>query len=221
MEIGKIKKAETGNYLVSYNPSTQAINTNVSNFYKMLVPFLLKKVPKMSLDFSSKNTLGFAFIYCFGLEEIDLSQWNIGSINYFKSVFYGCGNLKKVNFDNWDITSTTYSSTDHNINSMFRGCTSLKSIDLSCFKGNWNIGNLMAGCTSLEHLDIRGLNISNCGYVIESSSQNFLGNSESTLGGRVPYNCEIIVADQTQKDYMNTNLPDYTNVKTIAEYEGG
>ena len=126
-----------------------------------------------------------------------------------------CVSLKEIDLSVWNkMTGTSPSTTTDNIALMFKNCVSLKNADLSCFEGAWTIGELFNGCTSLEHIDIRRLDLPNCMNAIQQGN-DFLGSST----GRVPTTCEIIVADQTQKDYMTTNFASYTNVKTAAEYE--
>ena len=36
----------------------------------------------------------------------------------------------------------------------------------------------------------------------------------------VPTSCLIIVKDDASKEWMSTNFASWTNVKTVAEYEG-
>ena len=225
-EIDNIETIDYGyknsltNTLGDYNAGNNPF-TNVASARRCLYSYIIKKIPKMSIDFSSYSSIVGIFQYCFGLEEIDISQWNIGSINYFKSMFFACNSLKEIDFSKWNtLTGTTPTSTTDSINGIVKGCTSLKKANLSCFAGAWNIGGLVCGCTSLEHLDIRRLDLTTCTNVKENN-QDFLGSSASasSQGGRVPTTCEIIVADATQKTYMATEFPSYTNVKTVAEYE--
>ena len=219
-EIDNIKSINDGyknNYITDYTPPTATSGgiSSLANGKKVLLPYLIKEIPRMTIDFSNKASLAMAFQYCFGLEKIDVSQWNIGNINFFRGMFDYCYSLKEIDLSSWNtITSTSPSSTAYSVNMIFRDCISLKSADLRCFSGSWNMGQLVAGCTSLEHLDIRGIDLTTSTNVIEQKA-TFLNNST----GNVPYNCEIIVADATQKAYMATEFPDYTNVKTVAEYE--
>jgi len=58
------------------------------------------------------------------------------------------------------------------------------------------------------NVDISGLDLVNC-----TNQSSFLGNATATTPTNVPYNCEIIVANQTQKNWMTTNFSNYTNVR--------
>ena len=193
--------------LYTGNTSTSQ-TTSDTNKYKILTNAIVKEIPKMELDFTNCTMLNYAFVWCYGLEKIDVSEWDVSTITNFRGMFYGCENLKEIDFSNW-----TTSSSITAINLIFKRCSSLKKANLSCFNGAFNIGELFNGCTSLEFIDIRGLDLVNSTY-----QSSFLGVGQGSVGA-VPQNCEIIVADQTQKDYMTTNFPDYTNVKTVAEYE--
>ena len=212
-EISNIKGISDGYYtsIISdnYSPGISSLLSD-NNSKKLLFNMLIKEIPKMTIDFTNYGSLGYAFQNCLGLEKIDVSQWNVSTINVYKGMFYGCISLKEIDLSNWaELTGTTPSTSTDSIALMFKQCGSLTKADLSCFKGAWMIGELFSGCTSLQHIDIRKLDLPNCGSV-----NNFLGSGQT-----VPYNCEIIVGTQTDKDYMTTNFPDYTNVKTVSEYE--
>ena len=209
-EISEIKIINDAYELKStYNPTT-SVSAPIADGskYRILITSLIKEVPKMALDFTDYQYLNFGFANCVGLEKIDVSQWDVSTIISFRSLFYGCENLKEIDMSNWTISENATS-----VNLIFKYCSSLKRADLSCFNGAYNIGELFNGCTSLEFIDIRGIDLVNSGY-----QNTFLGGGQGSVG-RVPYDCKIIVADQTQKDYMATNFSSYTNVKTAAEYE--
>lgn len=211
-EINEIKGINDAYELKStYNPTSSTSSPIADGSkYRLLMTALIKEVPKMTLDFTSYQYLNFGFVNCIGLEKIDVSQWDVSTITSFRALFYGCENLKEIDMSNWTPPSSG------NVNLVFKGCTSLTSANLSSFVGGYNIGELFNGCTSLQHIDIRGFDFANCTYVIATGGTNFLG---SPTLGYVPTTCEIIVADQTQKDFMTTNFASYTNVKTVVEYE--
>ena len=183
---------------------------------QILLFCLITTLPKMNLDFSntSNNSMSYAFSFLHNLRSIDISGFNVHNVYNFRGLFYACKNLVEIDLSSWDVDtpSTPPSSNTNQMSLMFKECTSLVRVDLSCFNGAYNIGEMFNGCTSLEFIDVRGFDLTLC-----YSATNFLGNSST--GWNVPYNCEIIVADQTQKDWMTNKFPNYTNVKTVAEYE--
>ena len=95
----------------------------------------------------------------------------------------------------------------------FENCYALTSLDLS----HCNFGKLtttqscFANCRALMFIDIRTMDLTSL-----TAYSTMFGSSASN---GVPDNCEIIVADQTQKDWVNTNFSRLTNVQTVAEYE--
>lgn len=190
--------------------NTAVINTE-AKAKQLLLYALVKKIPYMELDCSeiTNNKLMHAFEFDYRLEEIDVSGWDVSTIENYRAMFFMCYNLKRLDLSNWTTTAA------NKITLLCKGCSSLTYADLSCFNGAFAIGELFVGCTSLQHIDIRGLDLVNSSGV-KQSGNDFLGSSRE---GRVPTTCEIIVADATQKDYMTTNFASYTNVKTVAEYE--
>ena len=90
---------------------------------------------------------------------------------------------------------------------MFSNCEKVTSLDLSGMVGTvGRMGSMFAGCSALTHIDIRGLIMHECG--IYSSAFN-----------SVPTDCEIIVKDTTEKEWLLSKFSSLTNVKTVAEYE--
>lgn len=202
----------------SYTPSSQRI-TSLQNAKQYAPGLIIKKIPYFEMSvapYSSTTNVGcnFMFAWCINLEEIDVSGIDVTSNtkNCYRSMFNSCYKLKEIDLSSWGtITGTSPTASSDVIGTMFRDCTSLKIADLRCFSGDFLVASLFQGCTSLEHIDIRGLDFANC-----TNTDTMLGGSQ---GVDVPTTCEIIVADTTQKEWFATNYPDYTNVKTVAEYE--
>lgn len=141
------------------------------------------------------------------LETADFNSLTLGSSTYnFSYTFSGCSSLKNFYINNWD---TRYVQ---NVSGFFYGCTGLTSIDLSFMNTSsiFNTNNMFYNCTNLSFLDLRTFEFTNI-----SNTTNMLGSS-STSGPLD--NCLIIVKDNTQKTWVNTNYPRFTNVKTVEEY---
>ena len=91
---------------------------------------------------------------------------------------------------------------------MFAYCSGLTEINLS----SWNTSKLQRmdgafyGCTSLKKLDIR-----NFVFTYVTSYNNVFVD--------VPTTCEIIVKDDTARNWVKARRSDLTNVKTVAELE--
>lgn len=118
---------------------------------------------------------------------------------------FPCNYIKKIPYE-------INCSGQTNLSNMFNsGFTNLEEIKLINLDSVNTISFMFSSCTSLKFLDIRSLNLSAC-----NTYNYFLGSSGSN---RVPYNCLIIVKDTTQKSWMATKFSNYTNVKTVEEYE--
>lgn len=139
------------------------------------------------------------------LQKVDLSGITSQSITDMSSMFNGCNALTTVNFGNF------YTGNVTTMNSMFMVCRSLTTLDLSSFTSDslTNIYNMFGNCTSLQHLDMRN-------FVFSTQANNPFGTSSSN---GVPSGCEIIVKDNTEKAWVLSMRSDFTNVKTVAEYE--
>lgn len=129
-------------------------------------------------------------------EELDVS--NLSTMAF---MFSSC-NITSLDLSMWQTNHIT------SMRTMFSNCRDLETLDLSSFTLNSISKSRPAGlygmfnnCESLEHLDIRGFVLSDVGDTI----LDFLNN--------VPTTCEIIVKNQTEKNWWNTNYPSYTNVK--------
>lgn len=136
-----------------------------------------------------------------GLLEIDLTNANFSPCKSFASMFYSAYRLEKINgMSTWKNTTAT------TLNSMFYDCRALTSIDLSGFTTTsvTNMGKMFQRCYALMHLDIRNFNFSKV-------------TTYTNMFTDVPANCEIIVADDTARNWVLTQRSDFTNVKTVAE----
>lgn len=129
----------------------------------------------------------------------------------------GVGSLYKY-FNGEEIDLTEFIKfANNNVNNnyfsqSFGRCSNLKEVDLSTMtKSGTSTINMFAYCTSMRKIDMR-----NFDFTQLTDYNGMFGTSAST---GVPDNCLIIVADQTQKDWINTNFSRLTNVQTVAEYE--
>lgn len=181
-------------------------NFDTSNVAKMESLFYYCK--KLStLNVSNFNTskvtnMSNMFQECSSLTTLDLSNFNTFNVNQMTQMFYKCTSLESIDLSNFIMSKLTYA------NQMFYDCTNLKSINLSSFTSTTsttlNMSQMFYNCTSLEHLDIRNLMCTK----IKTYTNMFYG---------VPANCEIIVKDDEQRNWVLTQRSDFTNVKTVAE----
>lgn len=165
----------------------------------------IKKVPPLT-----HTTGSCAYLFAnYPGTEIDLTNVDTTDTSSMNMMFYGCMYLTSLD------TSNLVSSNVTTMRNMFRNCYALTSLDLSNLtsKSGVNVEYMFNGdgAMHLMHIDMRRFDFTICG-----SSSSMFGN-DAAHG--VADNCEIIVADATQKDWINTKFSRLTNVKTVAEYE--
>ena len=114
-----------------------------------------------TIDFTNFETVGVANIRGMfqndeSLESLDLSKFDASEITNMINTFAFCKNLKSINFEGWEPTLT-------NMDTAFRDCQKLESLDLSQF----NVENVQSfkvlfyNCNSLKTLNISTWNPSN------------------------------------------------------------
>ena len=140
---------------------------------------------------------------CEKLTTLDVHNFNTSKATTFSGMFSKCYNLRTLDLSNFDTTNAGYYS------NMFQGCSSLEKLDISNFysENNCVTYQMFCDCRSLSEIDMRSFNF--------SKSTNY-----TNMFKNVPTNCLIIVKDTTNKNWLNTNFPALTNVKTVAEYGG-
>lgn len=118
-------------------------------------------------DTHSVASLRYAFNNCKSLEALDVSRWdtsNLGKQAFsFEGAFAACEKLKQIDTSKWkvDMVDEYFRNASKVSNTMFYGCSSLESLDLSGFtvperfsgkdQGNENWWDF-SGCVSLEKL---------------------------------------------------------------------
>ena len=158
-----------------------------------------------SLDVSNFNTNNVTtmtgmFQVCNSLTNLDVSKFNASKVTNMDSMFYGCNKLTNLDVSNFNASKVT------DMSSMFYNCTSLISLDLSTIDTSnvTDMGSLFYNCRALTSLDIRNFDF---GKVT----------SYTSIFKNIPAGCEIIVKDNTAKEWVLAVRNDFTNVKTVAE----
>ena len=113
-------------------------------------------------NFETNKVTNFTGIFsgCGDLEELDLSSFNFSSVTSLSSMFNYCSGLTNIKVD-WSTITNKVKSLD----AMFRGCSSLKALDLRTLNtsGVTVFTNMFNSCSSLQDLDLTN-------FVISSSS---------------------------------------------------
>lgn len=182
--------------------------SNVTTFVQMFndCSKLTEIIGIEDFDLNSLGDGGLSSMFenCSSLTTLNLNRWkNTQKItSNSRLIFNKCSNLQSLYVNDWDISNST------TFQGWFADCKKLTNLDLSNWTNTISANHffMFGGCTSLQTLDVRNMNF--------SQSQNY-----DYMLDKVPTNCLIIVKNQTEKDWFNTNFSSYINVKTIAEYE--
>lgn len=114
--------------------------------------------------------------------------------------------LNSIKFENCTFTNLTAMNNTFDVLSASY-YNNLKTIELPGLTGvGVTFTNTFVHCTGLEKLDIRDMLFSG-------------GVNTNILGNDIPNNCLIIVKDATEKAALQTGMPRFTNIMTVAEYE--
>lgn len=192
----EIASISSGADLSEYFNTTISDNTNNANIPTQI----LLKTP----DIQVANNVTSLYEGFKGSKMSTLPKIIFGSnIQGLGSLFENCTQVTTIDCSGFNTSNVLVMS------SMFNGCTNLKNLDLSNFYTPKlaNVYNMFSGCASLIYLDIRNMTLSN---ITSSSSYNNAFN-------RVPSDCEIIVKDNVEKEWITSKFTNLTNVKTVAE----
>lgn len=137
------------------------------------------------------------------LTSLDLTNFDVSMVatNKYGSgglhqTFSSCSSLETLNITGWKITNKVTS-----LYGTFDKCSKLKKLDLSNWdtSGVTNIDIAFERMTNIEEIDLRNADFSN---VTSTTSVFYLTNN----------NVKIIVKDDIQKNWFNTNFSNLTNI---------
>lgn len=162
----------------------------------------LKTVNMRGIDCQLVTTMQYMFDGCSSLESIDISGAKYPKLTNISYMFRNSGlvDIDLSAFNPTAATTTTY---------MFYGCTKLKRLNLSgfSFAKNQSFTYMFYNCSSLEYLDIRNWDVSKI-----TSSNNY-----SYMFNYVPYDCTIVVKNETCRTWVKGKRSDFINVKLPSE----
>jgi len=145
--------------------------------------------------------------------SIDVSGLNTENVTYMANMFKLTTNLESLDLSNFDTKKVTsmYGMFAHDYSTASNA--KLTELDLSSFETPAlnNTTEMFSQARKLVKIDMRNFDFTGI-----TTFNSMFGTSASNGPAD---NCLIIVADQTQKDWLNTNFSRLTNVQTVAEYE--
>lgn len=197
--------------LIRY-PDVITIASNVTSLNALFLnTYELKDFPKLV---GGDNVTDMTYLYrkdngITVTRPIDLSGLVTTNATKMEGMFYQIKGATTIDFSNSNFNTEKVTTME----SMF-AWSEYTTLDLSSFASTalTKTTSMFEGCTSLQFLDLRNFDFTN----ITTTTRMF---GQATNNYKVPANCKIIVADQTQKNWVTTNFSWLTNVKTVAEYE--
>ena len=164
---------------------------------------LLEKIDFTGISTSNITDMQYSFTDCSSLKSLDLTNFDVSTLATNKNstgglwqTFAGCSSLETLNITGWKITNKVT-----NLYGTFDKCSKLKKLDLS----NWDttgvtdLNYTFRRMTNIEEIDLRRADFSN---VTSTNSVFYLTNN----------NVKIIVKDDIQKNWFNTNFSNLTNI---------
>ena len=116
----------------------------------------LKSIDLSHFDMSSVENTNYMFSNCTSLESVDLSGTNMVKATTMQGMFKNCTSLKSVNFANCNTSNVT------RMDGTFYGCSALTTLDLSQLDTSnvTRMDGTFYGCSSLTELDMSTFDIS-------------------------------------------------------------
>jgi len=188
---------------------------NVESFYEMFrYCSALRSISfAKDIDTSKVTNMSNMFSGCYGLTNLNLSNFDTSSVTSMYSMFSGCSSLTRLDFSNFNTSNVT------NMSYMFSNCGYLYSVDFSDFDTS-NVTNMsyMFSASGFEVLDLSNFNTTNvtnmsymfyncdCLYEVDFSG---VDTSNVTNMSYMFYSCEYLYEvnfsgiDTSNVEYMN------------------
>ena len=166
--------------------------TKMANMFQECVQ--LTDLNLTSFDTSNVVDMRGMFQNCRSLTAINLLNFDTSNVTNMWRMFLNCSSLKELDLSKFNTSKVT------NMESMFHACESMIKLDLSNFT---TIESSLAGmfmyCEKIEILNIRNFDFQNV-------------NNYENIFKQIKSNVKIIVKDNTQKNWLNTNFSNLTNI---------
>ena len=195
--------------------------SNVTNMEGMF-GFCQKIVTLNLTNFNTSKVTKMANMFqdCVQLTDLNLTSFDTSNVTDMRGMFQGCKSLTAINLLNFDTSNVT------NMWRMFLNCSGLKELDLSNFTTSkvTNMASMFHACESMIKLDLSNFTTieSNlegmfmyCEKIEILNIKNFdfqNVNNYEDIFKQIQTSVKIIVKDNTQKNWLNTNFSNLTNI---------
>ena len=148
---------------VQYIISVDFSNFNSSNLQDTTYLFYycssLKSIDFSNSDFSKLRNIDCMFQNLKLLESVTFPE-NLPNLKSARNTFSGCSSLKSIDFSNCNLTSLTF------IKEMFHSCISLESVSFPDSLTNVeDMQSIFSGCSSLKSIDLSNIDLSKTSYI--------------------------------------------------------
>ena len=166
--------------------------TKMANMFQECVSLI--DLNLTSFDTSNVVDMRGMFQNCKSLTTINLLNFDTSNVTNMWRMFLNCSSLKELDLSNFTTSKVT------NMESMFHACVSMTELDLSNFTtAESNLKGMFMYCEKIEILNIRNFDFQNV-------------NNYENIFKQIKSNVKIIVKDNTQKNWLNTNFSNLTNI---------
>ena len=166
--------------------------TKMANMFQECVQ--LTDLNLTSFDTSNVTDMRGMFQSCRSLTTINLLNFDTSNVTNMWRMFLNCSNLKELDLSKFNTSKVT------NMESMFHACESMIKLDLSNFTTvESSLAGMFMYCEKIEILNIRNFDFQNV-------------NNYENIFKQIKSNVKIIVKDTTQKNWLNTNFSNLTNI---------
>ena len=231
LDLSNFNTSKVTNMQNLFRYCTSLVGLNISNFNTSKVTEMsgmfgncesLTELDLSMFDTSNVTSMGSMFTNCSKLKSVDLSSFNTSKNTSTYHMFFECNSLESIDLSNFDTSNVT------SMNGMFVKCNALKELDLSNFNTSkvTTMLNMFQYCTSLTKLNISGFDTSNVTNMNSIFSYNnklaYIDMRNMTFGSNllyanmmfymVPNNATIYVKSNTEKQWLNTNYSNLSNI---------
>ena len=199
-------------------------NFNTSNVISMYAMFsrctILQDVKLQSFDTGNVIYMNSMFNSCKSLKELNINNFKTENVKEMQQMFVDCNNLVELDLNNFNTSNVT------SMASMFRSCRSMTKLNINRFDTSkvTDMGAMFRECKNLSELDISNFNTENvtnmwymfyeCNNLRNLNIINFNTKNVTdctSMFTNVPNEIKIIT-NQSTKEWLLKNFPNYTNI---------
>ena len=166
----------------------------------------------IACDIENVMNMNSMFCHCYGLEKLDLQNFNTTGVTNMMEMFALCSNLTELNIQSFNTINVT------DMRYMFSECSSLTKLNIQSFNTSnvTNMEGMFSRCSGLENLNLNNFNtekVTNmrCMFLvcISLGKLEFGKNFNTTEGTNVEY---MFRGCQSFPDEIRSNLNDVEGI---------